>query len=74
MSASTVFIVKVNFKDDLPVDDGIIAELVGMLLPTNIPDTVEKLTFIYNGREVVSRTFMEATGHPPAEGIRITDA
>ena len=60
MSLSTALVLKIKFKEDLSVDDGIMVELVGMLLPAEFPDFVEKLTFIHDGREVMSRTAMSA--------------
>ncbi len=67
MSTSTALILKIKFNEDLSVDGGIIAELVGMLLPAETPDYVDKLTFVHNGREVMSRTML------PADDPRTTE-
>lgn len=60
MSMSTAIILKIDFDKDTEVTDGIIAELVGTLLyHHDHPDYVEKLTFIHNGRRIMTRSTLE---------------
>jgi hypothetical protein len=60
MPTSTALILKVEFGEDIEVTDGIIAEIVQTLLyHHDHPDFIEKMTFIHDGTEVMTRSTLE---------------
>lgn len=60
MPTSTAIILKVEFGEDIEVTDGIIAEIVGLLLyHSDHPDYVEKMSFIHQGEVLMTRSQLE---------------
>lgn len=57
MSKSVVFLLKIKTDDLLPDDkSSIIEEIIGVLLPVDVPDFVQEISMMVDGKEVVRRT------------------